>query len=437
MSDRWIVWDVRRAWIVLAAFAGVLAACAPPGNTGSGGPATWTPTVRSWDEAAGTEQVLSATSATWWAVVETAGGITGPATLLLYPRTGPDGAPAATPTQSIVLGRVASDLAMSDHLLVVRVRNDLAALDEQRIFELDGNGTSGVWSPAGLVPTAIDTAHAPNLDISEDTLAIGRPGTTGSGADGSVLLVPLDTAGPGVTWSFSTVQQLLPDPAWSPDARIGFGGQVDVEGGVVATTTGAGMVVTAARTSGTWAIDDTLVDPAGLTTGLGRSLSLDTSGTAPRLLIGVQGKLDGWTPRPGRADLFERSSTGWTLLRSFSPRPGSVMGGFGLGFAVALDGDTAAIGVHWLQPARPGGGGTTDDLRVELHELSSTPTFVQEVPLMDLVGGARPDLVGVAPMTLSLVGAHLAITGQYDLDGPPFHLFAVSVDRHPGAQSSG
>jgi hypothetical protein len=418
--------------VACAAFA---TACAPPG--GPTGP-TWTPTVRLFDEATGVEQVLSATNDSWWAVVETTGGsLTGPATLLLFPRTGPDGAPAAVPSQSIPLGQVASDLAMSEHLLVVRVRNGLAGLDEQRIFELDGDGAAGVWSSAGLVPTAIDTARAPNLDVSDDTLVVGRPGVPGSGAEGSVLLVPLDRTGPGVTWSFGSVQQLLPDPTWSEDARSGFGSQVDVEADAVATTTGAGLVVTGARSGGTWAIDHVLSDPAGLGTGFGRSIALDVSGSLTRLLVGVQGKLDGWTPRPGRADLFTRGPSGWTLERSFTPRPGSVLGGFGLGYAVALDGDTVALGVHWLQPTRPGGVGTIDDLRVEVHELTATPTFVSEVPLMDLAGGPRDDLTAVGPMTLSLSGSHLAVTGLQDPDGPAVHLFAISVDRHPAGQSAG
>lgn len=419
--------------IGVAACCIALAACAP--SQPPHPPPSWVSTALRWDPAAGVERVLSATSESWWAVIETMPGLSGAATLQLYPRVGSDGAPAAAPSQSIPLGRVASDLAMSDHLLVVRMRNELAVLDEQRIFELDGEGTAGVWASAGLVPTAIDVQRAPNLDLTDDTLAVGRPGIPGSGLDGSVLIVPFDRSGPGITWSFATVQQLVPDPAWSVETRTGFGSQVALEGATLATTTGTDSVVTARRLGGAWSIDQVLVDPAGPGTGFGRSLSVDESSGAPRVLIGVQGKLDGFTPRPGRADLYQRGAGGWSFGRSISPRPGSFWGGFGLGYLVALDGDTAALGVHWLQPARPGGGGTVDDLRVELHRLSAPPSasLVGEVPLLTLAGGPTDDLTSVGPMTLDLVGSHLSITAQYDLDGPEFHLFAVSVDRHPGS----
>jgi hypothetical protein len=422
-----------RSWAVATAalaVLGSLVACGPP--TPPSGPVEWRATTRLWDPASGAERVLTATNSSWWAVVSTDSGLTGAATLELYPRTGADGAPAATPAQTFDLGPVASDLALSEHLLAVRVRNGLAGLDEHRIFELDGDGATGVWSAATLVPTAIDTWRSPTIDLSEDTLVVGRPGLPGSGVEGSVLIVPLQTAGPGVSWSFGAVQQLVVDPTWSLDARTGFGTQVALEGDTLASGTTDGHVLVARRNAGTWAVDQVLTDPAGPGTGFGKSLAVDEVAGVGRLLIGVQGRFQNGAPRPGRVDLYQRGGGSWALARSLAPRPDSAVDGSGFGYLVALDGDTAAVGVHWTRPAQPGGVGTVDDLQVELHDLTAASSYVAAVSLLDLAGGPRDGLSSVGPVALDLAGSHLAVSALHSASGGVAHLFAISVDRRPG-----
>jgi len=420
----------RLALAAVCAAAALVAACGPPAEP-EGSP-EWRATTRLWDGVSGAERVLTATSTSWWAVVSTDAGLTGSATLELHPRVGPDGAPATVATQTFPLGSVVSDLAMSDHLLVVRVRNALAGLDEHRIFELDGDGASGIWSAATLVPTAIDAWRSPSIDISDDTFVLGRPGLPGSGQEGGVTIVPLQTAGPGVSWSFAGVQQLGVDPAWSLEARTGFGSEVAIEGDTLATGTTDGHVVVGRRQLDTWAVDTVLTDPAGPGTGFGKSLAVDELDGAGRVLIGVQGRLLDFVPRPGRVDLYEQGDTGWALTRSLAPRPGSLYGGSGLGYLVGLDGDTAAVGVHWEQPAQPGGLATVDDLRVEIHDLSAPASFVTEASLLDLSGGVQDDLSAVGPLALDVAGTHVAVRAQYVPTGAGVHLFAVSLDRLGG-----
>ncbi|MHB1137783.1 MAG: hypothetical protein ACYC2O_02430 [Microthrixaceae bacterium] len=416
-----------RGWIVAAATltaAVALSACGPP--TPPAPQLSWQATTAGIDTG-DDEMILTATSTTWWANVRTDGGSSGPATLQLHARTGPYGVPAATPTQEVALGQFATDLAMSEHLLVVRMRDVTGTAEEYRVFELDT--TSSTWALAASVPLPALPDASTQVDLSDDTLVIGHPFTFGGGPDGDVRIVPLDRSGPGVTWSPASVQTFTPDPSWSIDERAKYGHQVAVEGDTVVF--GAGERVVVLRRSGvTWAADAELLDAAGPGSGFARSLAVDESGGTPRVLVGVQGRFQFGVPRPGEAQLFQRTGSGWSLAHTFLPDPAGALGGFAFGANVALDGTRYAFGIRWMQVA-PTAGGVIDDYQLELRELRGGNETAVSRSLLDLVGGVDAGWGNVGPFSIDLAGSHLAVSGFAQPTGGSSRYFTVSYDRRP------
>lgn len=435
-----IVRTVRSMAITLAAFA-VVAACGPSGPT----PPVWTATVESWSAvpSAEAERPLAATTKDWFVAIEQRPGI-GPAatssTLLIYPRTRTDGAPAATPSQSIVLPVAIAGLAMSDHVIAVRERNALANLDITNLFGLDP--VTDTWSLSTVVPRGLDNDKIITFKVTDSALAIGSIPTPGGTGDGSVVIVPLTLTGGTISWTFGSVVSLTPAAAWSSADRSGFGRTVSIDGAWLAVSGGNDHVVVYSRTGTSWNPDLTLTNPIAPGTGgrFGRSLSIDAgaAGTTPRLLVGIQGGFSGFggTPTAGRAEIWARGGAAWSLQSTISPRAGSALGGFALGVEVGLDANRAIVGYFWAQVPGTDGVSLVDDYRLEAWNLNPTtgqPSFESELSVLAAGGGPRPHQSAAAPVGVQLAGSHVAVASWDTFGADPSHFSAVSFDRHPAA----
>ena len=421
------------------AVAGVLVmalgACGPP-PPGPTAP-VWTPTVLGWSTAAGSsyDRPLAATSATWWAVVEQRPtyGPNATSTLLLFPRTGTDGAPTASPAQTIALPPGVAGLAISDHVVAVRYRNTLAALDEVDLYRLDV--ATGTWVYGATVPRGLNNNRLIVLAVTDEALVIGDSAAPGTSGDGEAVVVPLTLTATGLTAGWLSAQGLAPDPGWTSSDRLGFGRVVAVQGDVLAVSSGNDHVRVYRRVAGTWTSDLTLTNPAAPAsdTRFGRSLAVDTSTGSARLLMGVQGGITGigGTILPGRAELWERSAAGtWSNTSVITPRPGNAYNGLGFGVEVALEGTTAVIGYDWQQVPAVGGSGTVDDDRLEIYRLTPTPTFEDELSPLSVTGGAVAGQTAAIGVGTTLRGSHVSTVVWSSISGV-LHLSAVSFDRHP------
>jgi len=416
----------------------VAAACTPDPPVEPAHP-VWTPTVVGWSAVPGAEAEvpLAATTEDWFVAIEQRPGIGTAATsstLLIYPRTGVDGAPAATPSQTITVPNGVAGLAMSDHVIAVRARNYLAALDQIHLFGLDS--ATATWSQSTLVPRGLDNNRITTFVVSDTALVLGDT-RTGQAGDGSALVIPLTVSGASISWSFSTVVPLSPDAGWQVNDRAGFGRTVAVAADWVAISGGSDHVVVYRRDGASWTPDLTLLRPswAGTDGRFGKSLALDIAADGrPRLLVGTSGGFTGFgVPGPGRAELYSAGPSGWSLSQSIMPRPGSALDGFAVGNAVALDGDRAVVGLYWARVPRPDAV-LVDDYRLEVWDVGgATPVFEAELSALTAVGGPRPGQSSSSPASVGLAGSHVVIVGWEGYAGAPSHFSAISFDRHPAS----
>ena len=427
-----------RSFLLSLTVVAAVAACTPPGPTAP----VWTPTVVGWNATPGSEveRPLAATTDNWFVVIEQRPAIgvgATSSTLLIYPRSGTDGAPAAAPSQSIVLPVAIAGLAMSDHVIAVRSRDDVSNLDTVGLYALDP--ATNTWLLSTVVPRGLDSTHLVNLRVTDTALALGITPIPGGTGDGTVLVVPLAISGAIISWSFSTIAVVSPPTAWSLSDRQGFGRALSIEGGWLAVSGGNDHVVAYQRSGNAWTPDLTLTNPIapGNDGRFGRSLSIDTDqpGVGPRLLVGTQGGFSGigGVPTAGRAEIWARSGTGWTLQSIISPRPGSALGGFAVGVEVGLDRSRAIVGYYWAQIPGAGGVSVVDDYRLEAWNLDAAnqPTFESELSLIAAVGGPLPGQNAAAPVGVQLSGSHVAVDSWDTFGANPTHFSAVSFDRHP------
>lgn len=401
----------------------VLGACIPPPEDP---PRSWRSTVQTWgsDADGPYERPYTATTADWWAVIEVPPDFS-TATLLLYPRTGPGGSPAAAPTQSFDLPEGAVDLAMDDHVIAVAPRRNVGAEYHVALFELDG----GAWADAGVVPRPFASQRNGTVAVTDSHLVIAERGPGEPlEADGTVAVLPIDRSGPGISWSPSDVQTLTPDPSWPIGARNGFGTDLSIEGGRLAVGTDEDRIALYQLEGATWTLDQVLVSALpGSDATFGRSIALDASGAA-RLAVGSSG---GWVfgvPQAGRVEIYEREPSGWAVTTTIGPRDGSGLNGLSMGSTVALDGDRLVQSGHWAIVAGPDGQVT--DLRLEVHDLARTPTFRTELSTLDALGGvaALANVTMIGSVDLDLEGDHLAtnVFASFGLD--PSHYASISYD---------
>ena len=361
--------------------------------------------------------------------------VPGDATLHLFARTGADGAPEPTPSQSIPLGAGIAGLAMSDHVLAVDHHNALANLRTVDLYELDT--ATGTWALGSTVPRGYDATRLIDLDVTDTQLVIGDSSAPGGSVDGTVVVVPISLAGPGITWSFGSVTALGPDPSWTSTDRLGFGRRVAVEGDALAVSGGADHVRFYTWGGTSYAVATTLVNPEAPSTNgsFGESISVDTSTGQARALVGIKGEFSIFSPdppTPGRVELWVRNGAVWNLQTTIPPRPGALFGGYAMGHEAALDGRWAVVGLHFVQVPASGGAGTVDDYRLEIYDLQSgSPTFVREISAVALTGGVVPDQVQVAPVGVDVVGSHIVFDVWNSISSSPTEFSAFSVDRRP------
>jgi hypothetical protein len=354
--------------------------------------------------------------------------------LLIYPRTGPDGAPASTPSQTIPLTYPAEGLAMSDHVLAVRYHNTTAVLDNIDLYGLDP--ATNTWSVSSTVPRGWDTTQSISFAVSDQAIVIGSSTNPGSTIDGHVLVIPLTISGASVGWTLGNVVGLGPDPTWTSADRLGFGRVVAIDGDWVAASAGQDHAVVYRHTAPTWTPDLTITNPnaPGSDGRFATSLAIDTSSAAgPRVLVGTQGGFAGSVPTAGRVDLYASGPTGWTLQHTFNPRAGSALGGFAEGIVVALDGSRAVIGYYWGQVPGVGAQAEVDDQRLEVWNLGTTPIFEKELSVLSAEGGPKAGETSSAPAFLSIAGSHIVATASDSYTGNVVHYSAVSFDRHPSS----
>src|SRR5690606_33638363 len=99
---------------------------------------------------------------------------------------------------------------------------------------------------------------------------------------------------------------------------------------------------------------------------------------------------------------------------------------------VALDGELAAVGFHWVQVPGAGGSGLVDDYRVDLYRLGPPVTLEAELSALEARGGPLPGELTAGAFELRLAGTHLAAVGYDGLGLGGSHEYAISWDRHPG-----
>ncbi len=436
-------WSHRRSFLgaiaVIVALTGATA-CSPAPT----GP-SWTPTLVGWSGTTGAfvERPLAATPAQWVAVIEmspTTGPTATSTNLLLFPRTGVDGAPAATPSQTIALDDNVAGLSMSDHVIAVRSRSAIAGLDTVHLYGVDP--ATNVWSQSLGLPRGLDVNAVVVMDVTDTALVLGiTPSPNSLSGVGAVLVYPLtvsSTTG-AISGSFLTAASLSPDPAWTASDRAGFGRVVSIEHDWLAVSSGQDHVSVYHRTAPTtWVPDFVMTNP--ITPGndgrFARSLSLDDDGATPRLLVGTQGGFSGFggVPTAGRAELLTRRAVGgWDLTSTISPRDGSALGGFALGVEASLDGDRAVVGYYWAQLPGTGGFAGSDDYRLELWNFGATPSFEAELSVLAPYGGvAQPGQTQAVAVGARLAGSHVSAV-SWDVFGSavPTHFSALSWDRHP------
>ncbi len=379
------------ALVVLAA----LGAACDPQPPGPGAP-EWTPTVI---EAVTTPGAVvhypaTATSSTWWAVVEQHSAV-GPGStstvVNLYPRTGPGGSPAATPAQTIEVALSFRAIAMSENVLAIRYVNGLAGLETTDLWSLDAS--SGQWVKGGVVPLAVNYDRQLEMKVTDREIVYGSSYPTGV-SDGLVSIIPFTHTPDGVVADIFSpnVRAVVPNPSWAWRDRYGFGREISIDGDTLAVSGGSDHVTVYRRSGLDWNLDHTFANPAAPATSgrFGQSIAVDESTGTPRLLLGEQGGFGiGGPVTAGRVVLYQRGGTGWTQSGVIEPRPTNLLEGLTVGAEVTLDGRWASVGYHWSQLPQ-GDEPTIDDYRLEVWDTNGTPAFVTELSALAVTGGPRP-----------------------------------------------
>jgi len=421
---------------VVVLSAALAAACTPEPPPGPTTP-TWTPTVLLGSNATGSavHHPATATTAGWWAVVEQR-PVVGPGAtstvVELYRRTGPDGAPASAPSQTIPVALPFTGIAMSDHVLAIRYRNGLAGLETTDLWRLDD--ASGQWIKGGVVPFAIDSDRHLEMLVTDSEIVFGSS-YPNAARDGLVSIIPIVLTPTGVAADIFSplVRAALPDPSWSMTDRAGFGRRISIDGDFLAISGGNDHVVAYRRSGPDWLRDLTLTNPAAPATSgrFGASIAVDVTTGTPRLLVGEQGGFGiGGPVEPGRAVLYERGASGWAQTQVIEPRAGNALGGFTVGAEVTLDGRFATVGYYWAQVPQSGNP-TIDDYRLEVWDTSGTPTFEAELSAL-AAGGAGPGDTSAMVAFPQQSGNHISAVAWQNA-GSVARYSAVSWDRHPSS----
>lgn len=177
-----------------------------------------------------------------------------------------------------------------------------------------------------------------SVDVSGDFAVAGAPEDGATLKSGAVYVFQKD----GVEWK---MKQKLADP--TDDEIYDFGENVKIDGNTIAVSAmeihqsggesyNVGVVFLYALDGNTWVFSRKISMPlfGSEDHNFGQSLALDGG----RLLIGSPARNDSGEKIPGAAFLYEKTGVSWNLVSAFSEKEMS-----SFGYAVALDGDTAAV----------------------------------------------------------------------------------------------
>lgn len=402
----------------------VLGACTPPSPPG---PPTWNPTYVSPTPTA--DARISSTSLGWWAILRTSPTTGLPVTLDLHRRTGPNGEPSATPTESIVVsGGIPVAMAMTDRVIAIASR----FLDQVSVGILRYDDPNAQWVPATpnpVVPTDPALRIAPNavvkLDVTDTAVALSLSYQAPQTGTGRVIVQQLTSTPTSVTTG--PIQVLSPPPAWSSFDQEGFGRSVSLEGDLLAVSGGSDHVVLyqSPGGAGPWSQDGLLVnpEPPSSENRFGASVSVDTSSATSRVLVGTRGSFGLFGPpgpAAGRADLWQRGPAGWVMVRTLNPPDSTSQVTFGQ--QVALDGDLGVVAnsLTLIGPVADYGVGI---YRMGTGALEATLSGVPP-------SGPSPTLLSAGLTDLTLVGSHLStVLGESFTTSS--RVSAVTWDRVP------
>lgn len=236
-----------------------------------------------------------------------------------------------------------NDGAVADNIGVsVAISGETAIVGSPQISNPQGNGKAYVFTRSGALWSQQQELLAPNgapgdffgfsVAVSGDTAVVGAPGLFSNTTGKAYVFVRA-----GSSW----IQQ---PPLLAADAAVGdgFGASVSISGDTVvvgapmASANQPGKAYVFVRVGGVWSQQQELAAAIGAASdsfGLAAAVSGDTAVVgAPGLGMNQQ----------GRAHVFLRSGSSWTLQQELAAADGTVADHFG--GSVALDGDTAIVG---------------------------------------------------------------------------------------------
>lgn len=415
--------------MLAAATATLLAvACTPPPVA-----ATWTVTrlartATNVLPVSSVNQVGAWTSAEWFASLrlDSPAGSPPTATLQLFPRTGPGGSTLGAPqelTPTIDLG-IAGPMGSGDVI-------GLGGSSQVEVFRRSG----GTWSSIGTVPIPPGRFLAA---VTDRWIAF-RPGTPPTaGVDGTVVVQGLDTTGPTVSTTTSTA--LGPDPSWPAALREGFGGDIALDGDLLAVTARSadGSVAPGGRVfradAGAWAPAASVGGVAGGPVQVGQGLAVDDGPTVDRVAVQVRAT-DTSAPV---VEVYADGGDGFTPEQTLSAPVGEpdTYGGAYFGAAIGLDGDLLAVTSRGVPvPSAEVGHPDVTVGHVALYRRGAT--WARESEVGGFLAPAPPDVVSLAPGRLQVAGGHVAANVFVTPDPPlgctfPCFVFgfeAWSIDR--------
>ncbi|MFM9096870.1 MAG: FG-GAP repeat protein [Phycisphaerales bacterium] len=215
----------------------------------------------------------------------------------------------------------------------------------QVLLHVPGQRGATILAPPSTEPGAQFGAA---VAAARDLLAVGSPRADGSpdAVDAGTVDVFDITAGPDGTLHARPIARLVP-PTQSTSGRFGTsiatdGDRIAVgEPGAGTGTPRPGAVHVFRRHGGAWRLEVTLRASAGAVGWHGAAVAL----AGANLLVGapVARPWGAGTPRVGAVEHWQLSPAGWRRVRTISPDD-AASDGAGFGSALAILGDTAAIG---------------------------------------------------------------------------------------------
>ena len=418
--------SARRRGVLAAVVAIGLAAaaCGPPPPPPPAGP-TWDATQipRTVAPSSITNHLGAWTDDDWFATLRVSSPIgsgTGPsAELLVFPRTGPDGAGLGTPqeiTPSI------------DPSLVGPVGESVIGLGGSGAFEFFRED-AGTWSSIGTFALAEGQQY---LALTDDWLVL-RTISFDSGAVTAVQAHPLDVSGPSVV--VGPPQSVLPDPSWSSALQEGFGARAALDGGVLAVAArGASApappgVRVFRDVGGVWVPQLSLGGVTGGPEQFGEGLAVDDGAAVDRIALGVRDAFG----QPSRVEVFADDGGGF-VADSVVERDASESDTFDgalFGASIALEGPLLAVSGRGVEvPTADPAADPVTVADVQLFRSTSTvpgDAWQREAAIPTSVVPAPTGVISAVPFALQAAANHVAVNVFVQPEPPPGCVFPCFV----------